>query len=165
MPRLTVREVAQLKVYHDVGYSAQDLANYFNIHPVSVSRIINGHTHARVSKKALRLPPLKKDGLSRHERAREAEREALQKTVEAGMTPPERRQYRREQAAAARSRLSTMNIQDEMRSKLREDRESRRAAWEAVQVAPPQPAVAINEADTSVQEEVSARQQRKGGQA
>lgn len=149
MPRLHISEVARLKQYYDLGYGVQDLATYFNIHTVSVSRIVNGHTHARVSKKALRLPPLKRDGLSRQERAREAEKEALQKTIEKGMTPQERLQYRRDLADAARKRLHTMTLQDEMR----EGREARREAREAAQAAPPQPAVAINEADTIVQEE------------
>ena len=57
MPRLLKRQqVLQIRELYDAGYTIRELADAFQRHPDTISRVVNGITYTRVRETYERLP-------------------------------------------------------------------------------------------------------------
>ena len=77
--RLKANEVAQMREYREAGYAIVDIARFFRVARMVVSRVVNYQTHVNVKPEAHHLPPLltPEERAARQERARKAIRGAL----------------------------------------------------------------------------------------
>ena len=76
--RLKANEVAQVREYREAGYAIVDIARFFRVTRMIVSRVVNYRTHVNVTSEAHHLAPLltPEERAARQERTRRAIRGA-----------------------------------------------------------------------------------------
>ena len=92
MPRrLTREQVIRIRELHDAGHTIQEIAEAFQRHPDTISRVVRGITYTRVRETAERLPIPRRDNQGEMvEQGQKESGSAVQRFMEARRRRPSR---------------------------------------------------------------------------